>query len=158
MVKNLPTLQDTWVWFLNQEDPLEMGMATHSSILIWKISWTEEPGGLQSMGLQKVGHHWVTKTYLQKKIYCFQINASVMLRVFVLYLPFRVGLPTLREFAWQCKRCGLEPCVGRSPRGRTGNLLHYCLENPMDWGAWQATVHMVAKSWTRLSDFIFTFT
>ena len=52
MVKNLPTMQETWVWSLGQEDPLEKGMATLSSILAWRILWTEEPGGLQSMGLQ----------------------------------------------------------------------------------------------------------
>ena len=52
MVKNLPAMQETHVQSLDQEDPLEKGMATHSNILPWKISWTEEPGGLQSMGLQ----------------------------------------------------------------------------------------------------------
>ena len=51
MVKNLPTIQETPVQFQGQEDPLEKGMATHSSILAWRIPWTEEPGGLQSMGL-----------------------------------------------------------------------------------------------------------
>ena len=50
--------QETLVWFLGQEDPLEEGMATHSSILAWRIPWTEEPGGLQSTGLQRVGHDW----------------------------------------------------------------------------------------------------
>ena len=50
MVKNLPAMQDTQVRSLDQEDPLEKEMATHSSILAWRISWTEEPGGLQSMG------------------------------------------------------------------------------------------------------------
>ena len=49
-------MQDTRVQSLGWEDPLEKGMATYSSILAWKISWTEEPGGLQSMGLQRVGH------------------------------------------------------------------------------------------------------
>ena len=56
MVKNLPAMQETWVQSLGQEDPLEEGMATYSSILAWRIPWTEEPGGLQSMGLQRVGH------------------------------------------------------------------------------------------------------
>ena len=55
MVKNLPTMKETWVRFLGQEVPLEKGMATHSSILAWKIPWPEEPGGLQSMGSQRVG-------------------------------------------------------------------------------------------------------
>ena len=56
MVKRLPTMQETQVPSLGQEDPLEKETATHSSIDAWKISWTEEPGGLQSMQLQKVGH------------------------------------------------------------------------------------------------------
>ena len=55
-VKNLPAVQETRVQSLGWEDPLEKEMATHSSILAWKISWTEEPGGLQSMGSQRVGH------------------------------------------------------------------------------------------------------
>ena len=54
-VKNLPTLQETWARFLDWEDPLEKGMAIHSSILAWRIPQTEEPGRLQSMGLQRVG-------------------------------------------------------------------------------------------------------
>ena len=53
MVK-MPAMQETWVQSLGQEDPLEEGMATHSSILAWRIPWTEEPGGLQSMRLQRV--------------------------------------------------------------------------------------------------------
>ena len=55
-VKNLPAVQETWVRSLGWEDPLEKEMETHSSILAWKISWTEEPGGLQSMGSKRVGH------------------------------------------------------------------------------------------------------
>ena len=50
MVKNLPAMQETWVQPLGQEDPLEKGMATHSSVLAWRIPWIEEPGRLQSMG------------------------------------------------------------------------------------------------------------
>ena len=56
MVKNLPAMQKRWVRSLSQEDPLEEGMATHSSILAWRIPRTEEPGGLQSMGLQRGRH------------------------------------------------------------------------------------------------------
>jgi len=52
MVKNLPAMRETWVQFLDRKDPLEKGMGTHSSILVWRIPWIEEPGGLQSMGLQ----------------------------------------------------------------------------------------------------------
>ena len=65
MVKRLPGMQETWVRFLGQEDLLEKGMATHSSILAWRIPWTEESGGLQSMGCQRVRHDWVTFISLQ---------------------------------------------------------------------------------------------
>ena len=56
LVKNPPAVQETWVPSLGWEDPLEKEMATHSSTLAWKIPWTEEPGRLQSMGSQRVGH------------------------------------------------------------------------------------------------------
>ena len=56
VIKNLPAMWETWVQSLSWEDPPEKGMATHSSILAWRISWTEEPGGLRSIGLQRVGH------------------------------------------------------------------------------------------------------
>ena len=55
-VKSLPAVWETWVQSLGGEDPLEKEMATHSSILAWRTLWIEEPGGLQSMGLQRVGH------------------------------------------------------------------------------------------------------
>ena len=58
VVKNPPAVHETWIRSLSQEDPLRKGMATHSNILAWRISWTEEPGGLQSMGSQSVEHDW----------------------------------------------------------------------------------------------------
>ena len=64
MVNNLPAMQETWIWFLGQEDPLEKGMTTHSSLLAWEIPWTEQPGGLQSMGSQRVRHNWATNTLM----------------------------------------------------------------------------------------------
>ena len=57
MVKNLPEMQETQVRSLGQEDSLEKGMATHSSILAWRVRWTEEPGGLQPVGSQRVGQN-----------------------------------------------------------------------------------------------------
>ena len=57
MVKSLPAMQEAWVQALGQEVPLEKEMATHSSILAWEIPWTEEPGRLQSMGSQRIGHN-----------------------------------------------------------------------------------------------------
>ena len=62
-VKNPPAMQETWVWSSGQEDPLEKEMATHSSILAWRIPCTEEPGGLHSMALQRVRHDWVINTF-----------------------------------------------------------------------------------------------
>ena len=56
-MKNLPAMRETQVRPLGQEDPLEKGMATHSNTLAWRIPWTEEPGGLQSMGSQRVRHN-----------------------------------------------------------------------------------------------------
>ena len=56
LVKNLPVMQETWVQLLGWEDPLEESTATHSSILTWRIPWTEEPARMQSMGSQRVGH------------------------------------------------------------------------------------------------------
>ena len=73
MVKNLPAMQETWVQSLGQEDPLKEEMATHSSVLAWEIPWTEEPGGLQPMGLQRVGHDLATFTsFISKvtRVYC----------------------------------------------------------------------------------------
>ena len=61
MVKNPAAMRETWVQSLGWKDPLEKGKATHSSILVWRIPWTEEPGGLQSMGSQRLGHGWATK-------------------------------------------------------------------------------------------------
>ena len=60
-VKHLPAMQETQVCSLGWDDPLEKEMATHSSILAWKIPWTEDPGGLQSMELQRVGRDWATE-------------------------------------------------------------------------------------------------
>ena len=68
VVKNLPAMQEiqeTWLWLLGREDPLKEGMATHSSILAWRIPWTEEPGGLQSMESQRVGHDWSDWAHMQ---------------------------------------------------------------------------------------------
>ena len=63
MVKNTAAMQETWVWPLSWENPLEKRMTTHSSILAWRIPWTEEPCGIQSMRLQRVGHDWATNTF-----------------------------------------------------------------------------------------------
>ena len=72
-VKCLLTMRETWVQSLGREDLLEKEMATHSSILAWKIPWTKEPDRLQSMGLQRVGHKLATEQQFVKILYFFSI-------------------------------------------------------------------------------------
>ena len=77
MVKNLAAIQETWVQSLRWKDPLEKGMAAHSSIPAWSIPWTEEPGGLQSMGSQGVRHDWATNQWQQQQhplIHCLFLS------------------------------------------------------------------------------------
>ena len=81
LVKNLPEVQETQVWSLGWEDHLEKEMATHSTILAWKISETEEPGGLQSMGSQRVRHDWATNTHFMS--------------TFILFMSACFSIPTL---------------------------------------------------------------
>ena len=139
LVKNLPAVQETQVQSLGWEDPLEKGMATHSSILAWRIPWTEKPSGPQSMGSQRVGHGdpWVGK---------------FPWRSIRLPTPVFLGFPDGSDGKEStCNAGDLDsiPGLGRSPGGRHGNQLQFsCLENPRDRGAWQVTVHKVAKSRT----------
>ena len=92
-VKRLPVVQETWVQSLGWEDPLEKEKATHSSTLAWKTLWTEEPGGLQSMGSQRVGHDWATS-----------------FSVFSYFLPSVGGFFTLElqscYLTWKCRQLG----------------------------------------------------
>ena len=74
-VKRLPAMQDTQFRSLGQEDPLEKGMAVHSSILAWRIPWTEEPGGLQSTGLQRAGCNWETEDSCKNTWVCVGLPA-----------------------------------------------------------------------------------
>ena len=89
MVKNPPTMLETWVQSLGWEDPLEKGKATHSSTLAWKIPWSKEPGRPQSMGSQRVGHDWVTSLSLSK---------TLSVRTACIYSPFPIFLFPLRIF------------------------------------------------------------
>ena len=84
MVKHLPTMWETWVWSLGQEDPLEKEMAPHSSTLAWKIQWMEEPGVLQSMGSQRVGHDWVTSFSLS--LFIFQVFIEFVMILLLFYV------------------------------------------------------------------------
>ena len=71
-LKNLRAMQEVWVWPLGQEDSLEKAMGTHSSILGWRTSWTEEPGGLQSRGSQRIRHDWLTNPSLSAFIHLYK--------------------------------------------------------------------------------------
>ena len=115
---------------------LEKEMATHSSILAWRIPGTEEPSGLLSMGSHRVGHDWS--------------DLAAMLSLSFL------GGARGKEPTCQCRRHKghrFNPWVRKIPGGGHGKTLQYsCLEIPMDREAWWATVHRVAKNWTRLSN------
>ena len=94
MAKHLPEMQEIRVWSMGQKDPLERGMATHSSHLAWRIPWTEEPGGLKSVGLQRVGHDWATNTYK-----CIQIHVTTT-TVKIQSCPAHQGVPLKEAFAF----------------------------------------------------------
>ena len=89
--------QETWVWSSGQEDPLEEEMATHASILAWRIPWTEEPGGLQATGLQRAGHDWATEhTHRTRQdLFCTFIQ-------FPLFLPPASGSHNYDLFFYEC--------------------------------------------------------
>ena len=82
LVKNPPVMQETLVRSLDREDPLEKGMATHSSILAWRIPWTEEPGGLQSMGSQKVAAMTCTGEKRSKILYVNHVKQILVVNLF----------------------------------------------------------------------------
>ena len=112
-----------WVLSLGWEDPLEEGMATHSSVLAWKIPWSEEPGGIQSIGSQRAGHDWSE-------------------------LGFPCGWAG-KESACNVGDLGSIAGLRRSPGEGKGYPLQYCdLKNSID-----CIIHGVTKSWTRLSGF-----
>ena len=114
MIKNLP-LQETQVWSLGWEDPLEEEMTNHSSILAWRIPWTEEPGGLQSMELQRVEQDW--ETYTHTHTHTVDLQCCVTLRctaqwfkhIFVsmyLFIPFHI----LSSYATAATAKSLQSC------------------------------------------------
>ena len=80
---NLPAIWETQVWSLGWEDPLEKGMATHSSILAWRTPWTEEPGGLQFMGSHRVIHNWMTNTHNHWDSHMEQLTSSKLGKEYV---------------------------------------------------------------------------
>ena len=161
---------------------LEKEMATHSSILAWRIPWTEEAVGLQSMGLQRVRHYWTTNTYFPPSKQSSEVGPIIIFISIPTRPPFRkyelhhsrssapnfsiipdssqdfLGGSDGEESACKAGDLGSIPGLGRSPGGGHGNPLQYsCLENTLDRGSWRAAVHGatvrgIPKSWTRLND------
>ena len=139
MVKNLPAMQKTQVWTLGWEDPLEKGMATQPSILVWRISWTGEPCGLQSMGHKESDA--TERLTLPLSLAFVSLTTSVKLFHLWILESFSIEMTTFR--------LGSVPGLGRSPGEGKGCPLQYCgLQNSMD-----CIVHGIAKNWTRLSNF-----
>ena len=147
-VKHLSTMRETRVQSLVWEVPLEKEMAMHSSTIACKIPWTEEPGRLQFMRSQRVGHDWAAELNWTENENIDTYGASQVVLV-VKNQSANVG--DIREV-------GSVPGLGRSPGGGHSNPLQYsCLENPMGRGARWGTVHGVTKSRTWLSDFNFLY-
>ena len=145
-----------WVPYLGCEDPLEEATATHSSTFAWRIPWTEQPGGLQSMASQRVRHNWSDLACMHARTYW--IAQGTLLNA--LWWP-REGNPKKRdcigsdgkESACNAGDLGLIPGSGRSPGEGNGYPLQYsCLENSMDRWAWWNTVYGVTKSQAELKD------
>ena len=118
MVKNLPAVWETRVWSVGWEDSLENRMATHVSIIAWRIPWREEPGGLQSIGSQRVGHDWSNIVGIHTHMHIHNIC-----------MGFSDGSvknpPAMQETSELIFQ------LGRSPGGGHGNPFQYsCLENP----------------------------
>ena len=103
-------MQETWVRSLGQENPLEKEMATHSSFLGWEISWTEEPDRLQSMGLQRVRHDWVTEHSTHTHTHHIHVNTHQLLLYSVLHSISTFLKPCLYPFSpLSCLSCSFSP-------------------------------------------------
>ena len=134
-VKRLPAVRETRVQSLDWEDPLEKEMATHSSTLAWKIPWTEEPGRLQSMGLQRVGHDWAT-------------SLSLFFQCSIIGLSWWLSSKEWSAMQETCGRCGFGPWVKKILWGRNWQPIPvFWPGNSMDREAWQATVYRVRHNW-----------
>ena len=148
-------MRETWVWSLGWEDPLEEEMATHSSTLAWTISWREEPGRLQSMGLQRVSRHdWATSLSL------FLISAATTM--------LKLKLQYFGHLIWTADSLEDTPMLGKTEGGRrrveqrmrwldgiTDSIdmnLSKFQEIVKDREAWPAAAHGVTKSWAWLSN------
>ena len=144
MVKNLSAMQETQVWSLGWEDPLEKEVATHSNILAWRIPWTEEPVGLEAIG--SISKHDCKKNYLNHLTICS-----------IHYIYIYTGFPSgsvVKNPPTNAGNKGDEGSIsslGRSPGRGNGNSLQYpCQDSSMDRRACWARVHRITKSQTWL--------
>ena len=131
-------LQEIWVWSLSQEDPLEKEMATHSSILAWRISWTEESDGLQSMGSKKVRHDFVAKPPPNTHNTCWVLQKCFLRPLFV----FRYQYVSLHLYLWSrtCSWCIAEFDIKHAFmfQGDLGSLMNIQGEAQCTWPGGQA--------------------
>ena len=122
-------MQETWVQSLVWKDPLEEGMAIHSSILVWRIPWTDEPGGLQSLGLHRVRHNWMTNTHMCLR-HCVHVLCVLILN---LTSWNKCGHYKPHFGNWSTARLS---CVQGHTTGETGDRTCH------QWGGWlQALPH-----------------
>ena len=155
MINHLPAMQETQVQSLGRKDPLEKEIATHSSILAWRISWTEEPGELPSMGSQRFGHYWATNTH----------GYFYFIRVFFLLALLIYNWQNLMQRADLFKKILiLGKIEGKTRRGQRRMKLLGSITDSMDMNlnklreivkdreGWCAAVHGLAKSQTQLSN------
>ena len=155
VIRNLHAMQETQVRSLGWEDPLAKGMATHTSILDWRIPWTEEPGGLQSMGSQKVRHDWVINTFTSLSKVKMPEKSQVCNKCSVNALPTEKGLkwPWVGS-QWGFKMRGKPSLLSGAPGLYREKTLSWAVHHPrerkpMEW-IWAIMTRHHAQSSTRL--------
>ena len=141
---------------------MEKAMASYSSTLAWKTPWMEEPGRLQPMWSQRVGHDWATSLSLftfmhwRRKWQSTPVFLPRESQGWGSLVGCRLWGPTESDMT-EATLQQQQQQTHDDGKGNDTPLQYSCLENPMDGGAWKAAVHVVSKSWTRLSNFTFTF-
>ena len=129
-VKNLPAIQETQVQSLGWEDPLEKGMATHSSILHWRIPWTEEPGRLQFMELQRVRHDRVTNTFRKDTLMEGSSSGYGDLFLSLPYISVHPGAPGAESYRPRLATLFQDPSRSVAPEGSLTFESHCPKERP----------------------------
>ena len=148
-LRHLPAMQKTWVQSLGQEDPLEKEMATHSSILAWRIPWMEEPGGLQSTGSQRGGHDRATSLSLslpaepQEKPKNTEVGSLSLLQQIFLAQELNQGLLHCRKILYKLSYEGRPsfpspPITGPIQAKESGSTAYS--KSPSLWGLWDSLI------------------